>query len=95
MNPDLSKELAMPLPKGYIVYTDETEQIMRQVIIYPGEDGQFVAECPSLPGCISQGRTREEAIINVREAIQGYIASLEQDNLPVPPERFDTLLVAV
>jgi len=35
---------------------------MRQVIIYPGEDGYFVAECPSLPGCISQGKTREEAV---------------------------------
>ena len=64
---------------------------MPQVLIYPGEDEYFVAECPSLPGCISQGRTREEAISNVREAIQGYIASLEQDTLPVPPERFDTL----
>ena len=64
---------------------------MRQVIIYPGKDEYFVAECPGLPGCISQGRTREEAILNVREAIQGYIASLEQDNLPAPPERFDML----
>jgi len=68
---------------------------MRQVIIYPGEDQYFVAECPSLPGCISQGRTKEEAISNIREAIQGYIAALEQDNLPVPPEKFETLLVAV
>ena len=68
---------------------------MRQVIIYPGEDQYFVAECPSLPGCISQGRTKEEAISNIREAIQGYIAALEQDNLPIPPEKFETLLVAV
>lgn len=49
---------------------------MRQVIIYPGEDGYWVAECPSLPGCISQGKTREEAIVNIREAIRGYIAAL-------------------
>jgi predicted RNase H-like HicB family nuclease len=68
---------------------------MRQVIIYPGEDEYYVAECPSLPGCISQGRTREEAISNIREAIQGYIAVLEQDSLPVPPEKFEALLVAV
>ena len=46
---------------------------MRQVIIYPGEDGHWVAECPTLPGCISQGKTREEAIRNIREAIEGYI----------------------
>jgi predicted RNase H-like HicB family nuclease len=68
---------------------------MRQVMIYPGQDGYFVAECPSLPGCLSQGGTREEAIANVREAIRAYIAALEDDGLPVPEERFDTLLVAV
>jgi predicted RNase H-like HicB family nuclease len=68
---------------------------MRQVVIYPGEDGQWVAECPSLPGCISQGRTREEAVANAREAIAGYIAALEDDNLPIPSEHFATLVVAV
>jgi predicted RNase H-like HicB family nuclease len=57
---------------------------MRQVVVYPGEDGFWVAECPSLPGCISQGRTREEAIANIREAIRGYVAVLEEDHLPVP-----------
>lgn len=68
---------------------------MRQVIIYPGEDGYWVVECPSLPGCISQGTTREEAIANIREAIRLYIAALEEDKLPVPEERFETLVVAV
>jgi predicted RNase H-like HicB family nuclease len=68
---------------------------MRQVIIYPGEDQYWVAECPSLPGCVSQGRTREEAISNIREAIQGYISALEEGQLPVPPDRFEALLVAV
>lgn len=68
---------------------------MRQVVIYPGEDKYWVAECPSLPGCVSQGRTKEEAIANIREAIQGYIATLEEDRLPVPPERFETILLAV
>jgi predicted RNase H-like HicB family nuclease len=68
---------------------------MRQVIIYPGEDQYWVAECPSLPGCVSQGRTREEAISNIREAIQEYIFALEEDHLPVPPDRFEALLVAV
>lgn len=42
---------------------------MSQVIIYPGEDNYWVAECPSLPGCISQGETREQAIANMKEAI--------------------------
>jgi predicted RNase H-like HicB family nuclease len=68
---------------------------MRQVIIYPGEDGYWVAECPSLPGCVSQGKSKEEAIANIREAIQGYVAALEEDNLPVPEERFEALMVAV
>lgn len=68
---------------------------MRQVFVYPGEDGFWVAECPSLPGCISQGTTREEVITNIREAIAVYIEALTADNLPVPSEHFDALLVAV
>ena len=57
---------------------------MRQVILYPGEDGYWVVECPSLPGCISQGETREAAIANIKEAIEVYIAALEEDGLPIP-----------
>ncbi len=57
---------------------------MRQVVVYPGEDGYWVAECPSLPGCISQGETKEEAIANIKDAIVGYIKALEEDGLPVP-----------
>jgi len=53
-------------------------------VIHAGEDGYWVAECPGLPGCISQGKTREETIANFREAIAAYIAALEEDNLPVP-----------
>jgi predicted RNase H-like HicB family nuclease len=68
---------------------------MRQVIIYPGEDGFWIAECPSLPGCISQGRTKEEAIVNIKEAINGYIKALQEDKLPVPEEKFETIVVAV
>jgi len=68
---------------------------MRQVIVYPGEDGYWIAECPSLPGCISQGKTREGTIRNIREAIDAYVAALEEDGLPVPDERFELLTVAV
>jgi len=57
---------------------------MRQVVIYPGENRYWVVECPSLPGCISQGRTKEEAVANIREAIQAYIEALEEDGLPAP-----------
>jgi predicted RNase H-like HicB family nuclease len=68
---------------------------MRQVILYPGEDGYIVAECPSLPGCISQGATREEAIENIREAITLYIEVLTEKGLPIPAEKFETMVVAV
>ena len=59
---------------------------MRQIVLNTGEDGYWVAECPSLPGCISQGKTKGETITNIKEAIQGYIAALRADGLPVPPE---------
>jgi len=68
---------------------------MRQVILYPGENGFWVAECPSLPRCISQGDTKESAIKNIREAIEGYVLALQDDGLTVPPERFDAVLLAV
>lgn len=44
-----------------------------RVVIYPGEDGYVVAECPELPGCASQGRTRDDALANIREAIEGWL----------------------
>ena len=68
---------------------------MRQVVIYRGEDGYWVAECPSLPGCISQAETKQEIVRNIREAIDGYIVALEEDGLPVPEEHFEALLLAV
>ncbi len=57
---------------------------MRQVVIKPGEDGFWVAECPSLPGCISQGQSKKEAMENIREAIDGYIEVLEEEGDPIP-----------
>ena len=68
---------------------------MRQIIIAPDETGGYVAEVPSLPGCISEGETLEEAIANVREAIDLYIEVLKEDGKPVPEDSLDRLLVAV
>jgi len=62
---------------------------MRKVILYPGEDGYIVAECPSLPGCISQGDTRSQAIENIKDAISLYIKTLIEDGEPVPEERVE------
>jgi len=56
-----------------------------RVIVEPDESGWFVAECPALPGCISQGKTRDEALENIQDAMAGYIASLEKHGEPVPP----------
>ena len=54
-----------------------------RILIEQDEDGIFVAECPSLPGCISQGRTRKEALENIQDAMKGYIESLKKHNDPI------------
>ena len=54
-----------------------------RIIIEQDESGWFIAECPNLPGCVSQGKTRDEAVINIKEAMQGYIESLEKHSEPV------------
>jgi predicted RNase H-like HicB family nuclease len=57
-----------------------------RVYLEPDEDGVFVAICPALPGCVSQGRTRVEAMDNIREAIEGYLLiSLRKHGDPLPP----------
>ena len=48
-----------------------------RVLVQPDEDGCLVAEVPSLPGCISQGKSRDEALENIREAISLYLESLQ------------------
>jgi predicted RNase H-like HicB family nuclease len=56
-----------------------------RVLIETDEDGVFVAEVPSLPGCVSQGATRGEALVNIKEAIAVYVESLEAHGEAVPP----------
>lgn len=56
-----------------------------RVFIEQDEDGVFVAEVPALPGCISQGNTRKEALQNIQEAITVYLESLKAHNEPIPP----------
>ena len=57
--------------------TTKTKSQQRQVLLYLGDDGYFVVEVPSLPGCISQGKTRKEALANIEEAIALYLEIAE------------------
>ena len=68
---------------------DHHGDVLRLLVVFESdEDGWEVASCPTLPGCHSQGRTREEALANVREAIKGYLASMREhgDALPSSSE---------
>lgn len=56
-----------------------------RVLIEQDEDGIYVAEVPALPGCLSQGETRAEALNNIKEAIAAYLESLEDHDEPIPP----------
>jgi predicted RNase H-like HicB family nuclease len=58
--------------------------MLYRIVIEQDEDGQFVAECPALPGCISQGRSRDEAVANIKDAMAGYLASLKKHGEPIP-----------
>jgi len=56
-----------------------------RIYIERDEDGMFTVTCPALPGCVSQGASREEAIANIREAIELYLESLREHGEAVPP----------
>lgn len=63
-----------------------------RVYLEQDEDGMFVATCPTLPGCISQGETRPEALVNIREAIEGYLKSLKKHGDPIPPSILEEVI---
>ena len=63
-----------------------------RVIVEQGEDGMFVTECPALPGCISQGKTRKEALANIKDAVKGYLESLEKHDEPIPPSVYEEMV---
>ena len=56
------------------------------IVIYKDEDGAYIAECPAVPGCISQGRTAEEAEANVREAIRDCLEVRRERGMPLSLE---------
>jgi predicted RNase H-like HicB family nuclease len=53
------------------------------IIIFQDEDGMFIAECPSIPGCVSQGTTEEEAKQNIKEAIKECLAVRAEKGMPL------------
>lgn len=55
------------------------------VTLIEGEDGYIIAECPALPGCVSQSKTREEALKNIQEAIEGIIELRKAQSFPFHP----------
>ena len=73
----------------------EVSRMRYRVIIEVDEDGMFIAECPALPGCVSQGMTRREALENVKDAMEGYIQSLQQHNEPIPPSISEEIVKVV
>lgn len=68
---------------------------MRQIVILSAEEGGYVVECPSLPGCYSQGETLDEAIANIKEAIALYIELLEEEGRPVPEDKLDRVMMVI
>jgi len=66
----------------------------RRVLLYPGEDGYTVAEVPSLPGCVSQGTTRDEALANIREAISLHEEVLRERGEAIPEDNVELVEVA-
>jgi len=81
-------------PDG-IIPGEETTPMRYPVIVTPDpEDGGFVAECPAIPGCVSEGDTVEQAMANIRDAIEGCIAVLREKGQPIPPPA-DSLLATV
>jgi predicted RNase H-like HicB family nuclease len=73
--------------------TATTPETKRKVLLYPGEDGYFVAEVPSLPGCISQGKTRAEALVNIEVAIALYIEVLQDRGETVATDQIEVVWV--
>ncbi len=63
------------------------------VILEPQEEGSFTVTVPALPGCISEGETREEALHNIKEAIELYIEVLKEDGKPIPQDVGEEVLL--
>jgi len=68
---------------------------MRQVVIYPGEDGQWIGEVPSLPGCCTQGATKAEVLELVKDAIAAWLEAAKTIGRDIPAESFDAQICVI
>ena len=66
---------------------------MAKFLVYlePAEEGGYIVSCPQLPGCVTQGETMEEALAMIKDAIQGYIASLQKHGEAIPPSLHEAI----
>jgi predicted RNase H-like HicB family nuclease len=71
------------------------EEMRFAIVIEKDKKNFYVAHCPALPGCHSQGKTREEALANITEAIKGYIASLRKHGETIPTSDIEQIEVGV
>jgi predicted RNase H-like HicB family nuclease len=69
--------------------------MLYKVILCQGEDGYVVAECPAIAGCVSQGKTSEEALKNIREAIELCLECYREDGQAAPADTTRVVEVAV
>ena len=74
---------------------DRQEKMKFIVTLEKGEDGYIVVSCPALPGCRSQGKTKEQAIANIKEAIEGYIASMREHGETWPVDEVEEVVVSI
>jgi predicted RNase H-like HicB family nuclease len=63
-----------------------------RILIEIDEDGMYISNCPTLPGCISQGKTRQESIENITDAMKGYIESLKKHDEPIPLPIYEEMI---
>ncbi len=88
------RTMTMPTPDVDVL--SETHNVLQfAVTMETDEDGFYVASCPALSGCHSQGRTRDEALNNIAQAIRGYLASMQKHGETLPNEKWEVVEVAL
>lgn len=73
-----------------------TKKILEYTVIFePAEEGGYVVSAPSIPGCVTQGETFEEAVTNIKDAMQGCLAVLKEEGEDIPQEKSDIVITKI